>query len=366
METRVADALIVGGGFFGAVLALHLAKRGERVILLEREAKLLQRASFYNQARIHQGYHYPRAILTGLRSRANYPRFVADYADCVDTEVEAYYAVAATGSKVTADQFERFCRRIGAPLSAVSEEMRPLLDGGRFERLFRVEEAVFDAQRLAARLERDLRAAGVDLRCGAPVGRIRRQANAFVADLTDGTCGPAERVYLCVYAELNPLLRRCGLMPVRLKQEWTEMALIELPPEWRRRALTVMCGPFFSVLPWPAQPGLHTLSHVRYTPHGAWQEGTIEDRPAEPPAQPASRFPYMQRDAARFWPLLSRAAHRGSLWQMKTVLPASESDDSRPILFLRDHGWPGLTCILGGKIDNVYDMIQELEHAAAR
>jgi hypothetical protein len=69
----------------------------------------------------------------------------------------------------------------------------------------------------------------------------------------------------------------------------------------------------------------------------------------------------MLRDAARYLPIVRESAYRGSLWEVKTVLPASEQDDGRPILFRPNHGLPGLTCILGGKIDNVYDVIQELD-----
>lgn len=70
-----ADAVIIGGGFYGAAIAVYLVKnRGMRkVILLERESSLLSRASYNNQARIHNGYHYPRSFTTAFRSRVNFP-----------------------------------------------------------------------------------------------------------------------------------------------------------------------------------------------------------------------------------------------------------------------------------------------------
>ena len=54
VQSCTADAVIIGGGFYGSAIAIYLAKtRGlRRVILLERESKLLVRASYNNQARV--------------------------------------------------------------------------------------------------------------------------------------------------------------------------------------------------------------------------------------------------------------------------------------------------------------------------
>ncbi len=45
-----------------------------------------------------------------------------------------------------------------------------------------------------------------------------------------------------------------------------------------------------------------------------------------------------------------------SLWEIKTILPQSDANDSRPILFKRDTELPGVISLLGGKIDNIYDL----------
>ena len=369
------DSLIIGGGFFGCRLALELRARGQSVVLVEKESALLTHASYNNQARVHNGYHYPRSVLTALRSRVNYDRFIAEYGDCVVQDFSKIYGIARTGSKVSAQQFVTFCKRIGAPLEPAAKEIRKLFDRERVEDLFLVRESAFNAVRMRERLQGELAAAGVPVRLNHRAARLYQAPAGLAAELLlpDGTLETltARRVYHCTYSSLNPLLRASALPLIPLKQELTEMALVEVPEPLRNLGVTLMDGPFFSVMPFPAR-GLHTFSHVRYTPHCAWPDGgTLEGRDAPDPhvrfaeLPKRSRFSAMRQDAMRYLPLLADCVQRDSLWEVKTVLPASEVDDSRPILYRRNHGLPGLTCILGGKLDNIYDAIQELGAADA-
>ena len=43
------------------------------------------------------------------------------------------------------------------------------------------------------------------------------------------------------------------------------------------------------------------------------------------------------------------------------LAPYAETDDSRPILFRPDHGIANYHVVMGGKIDNVYDLPRELD-----
>lgn len=359
--TSKYDAVVIGGGFYGCSLALFLKKKGRAVLLLEKEPALLQRASFRNQARVHNGYHYPRSLLTGLRSRVNYPRFLREYADCVVDGFDAYYAVAKKSSNVTAQQFRTFCARIGAPLAPAPKPVKELFDPHMIEEVFRVQECVFDAEKLRGRLASQLEAAGVEALLGADVDRVSASSTSGVNVSWRGSAGggsaTAERVYNCTYSQLNRVLTSSGLERVPLKHEIAEMALVEVPAALRGIGVTVMCGPFFSTIPFPAKTGLHSFTHVRYTPYSTW------DGVGEPPETRnlRSRFPHMVRDAQRYMPSLRDCRYVESIWEVKTVLPASEADDSRPILFQPVRSLPGLVNVLGGKVDNVFDILSEVE-----
>jgi hypothetical protein len=125
-----------------------------------------------------------------------------------------------------------------------------------------------------------------------------------------------------------------------------------------------MDGPFFSVMPFPSR-GLHSFSHVRYTPHYEWHDTNVESyRDAHKhydEVTKKSAWNSMLHDAKRYMPILSECKYEDSIWEVKTILPRSESNDSRPILFKPNHGLKGFHTIMGGKIDNVYDVIEVIE-----
>ena len=121
------DAIVIGGGFFGCKLSLYLKQSMNQILILEKEPDLMQRASYVNQARVHNGYHYPRSILTALRSRVSFPQFVSEYRECIASDFDKYYAVGQIFSKVNANQFKIFCERIGAPIEIASQSIKTVL-----------------------------------------------------------------------------------------------------------------------------------------------------------------------------------------------------------------------------------------------
>lgn len=368
-EITSIDCVVVGGGMFGCWLARHLKTRFDaQVVVIEREAALLRRASFHNQARVHNGYHYPRSILTGLRSRVLSSRFLADYAECVDTTFDKYYAIGKVRSNVTAAQFERFCQRIGAPLSPASKEVTEWFDPAWIERVWKVAEWAFDADKLAARWARDLEAAAIPIHFRHEAIAVARSepSNRIDLETRDLDTGESKRfraryVFNATYSDLNGLVSRSGGEKIALKQEVAELALVEMPSHLRTVGVTVMCGPFFSFMPFPAR-GLHSFSHVRYTPHRAWydRDVTFSNHEWFSRHREDTAWPEMLRDSRRYMPALEHCRYRESLFELKTVLPQSEGDDSRPILFLRHARPAGLISVLGGKIDNVYDLEREV------
>ncbi|GAB3374884.1 hypothetical protein GCM10027514_10770 [Azotobacter armeniacus] len=359
---------MIGGGFYGSVIAIYLARqRGlKRIALIEREPALFMRASYNNQARVHNGYHYPRSFTTAYRSRVNLPRFVRQWPDAVKQDFVKLYAIARHNSKVTARQFERFCREIGATIQPAAPTLRALFEPHLIEDVFLVEEYAFDATRLASWAERELEACGVQIRYETRVTEILRGMDSSLRVATETNRAARELiscryVFNCTYSGLNQFKGDFPGTQTGLKQEITEIALMQMPSSLQGLGITVMDGPFFSMMPFPSRD-LHTLSHVRYTPHSYWI-----DKPGIDPYQKLGQYDHetrvdrMRRDVGRYIPAVFEASHVDSLFEVKTVLIKNESDDGRPILFEQHRELPGCYSVLGGKIDNIYDALDRLD-----
>lgn len=265
-------------------------------------------------------------------------------------------------------------KRIGAPLKPAPARVRKLFNPDLVESVYLTREVAFDAGKLAVIMQNRLEEAGIPVFFETEATAIRPQVSGFSPQVSDSppsslrvttSRGEIETrwVFNCTYSRLNFFQMTAGLAPIPLKHELAEMPLVEPPESLRNFSVTMMCGPFFSLMPFPDR-GLCTLSHVRYTPHTSWREG---GGPAVDPYRRFEELPkrtsflYMVRDAARYLPEMRHCQYRDSLWEVKTVLPQSELDDGRPILFTRNPAAPRLIHIMGGKIDNIYDIPQELD-----
>jgi len=112
---RKPKIAVIGGGVFGATVAVELSKLGQ-VHLFERHDDLMQEASYVNQYRHHMGYHYPRSKETVQESQEANSAFHAVYGDSVVNNFPSYYCISRLKSKSSKSDYLKFCRDNHLPI----------------------------------------------------------------------------------------------------------------------------------------------------------------------------------------------------------------------------------------------------------
>lgn len=377
--TAAYDALVIGGGLFGCHAALYLARAGRRVLLIEQSDQLIGRASIVNQARLHAGYHYPRSVATARGSDRYVERFATEFADCINRDFQHYYAIARRGSLTDPAQFERFCRFLGIPCERAYDH--PAFDYDQLAAVYATREYSFDPPLLAREYRKRIAAAGVAVELGSTVvsqEEIAGGRRVVIQGCRGKRIVTTRLVVNATYAAINVVNRQFAQPEIPLMHEIAEMAFVEPGAALSGAALTVMDGPFCSLMPY-GKTGLHSLSSVAYTHqrvhYGAQPRFSIcqSQNPACTPTRladcsnckvrPKSNFPKMRSQLSRF--LTNEVAktirYRQSRFTIKAKLRANHIDDGRPTeVRLTDRERP-FVCLFAGKINNVYAMEEPLD-----
>ena len=354
--------LVIGGGFFGLFTANYMALKGFQVQVIEKENEVMNKASLKNQARIHQGYHYPRSILTGLRSRKSFSRFNNDFKSCIDNSFKKLYMISSKNGNITAYQFELFCKRIKAPFKKVTSFYSDLINIDLIDEVYETVEYAVDAKLLKKEMLNRLENKNVEISTSTKVTKIdQKDQDRILVNYKYKNQYNQQKTYdivfNCTYSKLNEINSNSNLPIFKLKHELTEIILFKPPEIINNLGITVMCGPFFSIMPYPSKK-CFSFSHVRYTPHYSWHDSDkfINKEKLEIMKNPFSNWNHMVKDSSRYIPCLKYSKKFESMWEVKTVLPFSEINDSRPILFLKNNGLVNYHSIMGAKIDNTYDL----------
>ena len=366
----IYDKIIIGAGLYGLYAAEFCGKRGHKTLVLEYDDGPFKRATYINQARVHNGYHYPRSYSTAAKSAGYFSRFNKDYGFCISNKFDKIYATSREFSWSDALQFQKFCRAAKIRCEALSPNQyfkEDFCDGA-----FRTEEYAFDAHILKNYfLDKFKELPSVEFRYKARIKHIENNGEDYVFTLDDHTQYKSEFVLNATYASTNQLLKQLNFETFRIKYELCEIIICQVNEKLKGIGVTVMDGPFFSIMPF-GKTEFHSLTSVTFTPHivsknkfpifecqsrsngfcSPRQLGNCNDCPVKP----ESAWPYMSSLARKYLREEYEFTYVYSLFSMKPILLASEIDDSRPTLIRTYTTNPTFVSVLSGKINTVYDL----------
>lgn len=367
------DLIVFGAGLFGSHTALHFSRKGKRVLLIEREERdaAWAKASLVNQARVHSGHHYPRSIKTALMALDHRERFIREHLDIINAQFKAYYAIDRYGSLTDAQQFARFCRKVGIQHRQV--ERSDLFSRDRIEALFEADEFSFDPLLLRKRYTSALSESSVTIEFGTKLLAAGKTGNTWSMSLQsrDGTkkCLETPSVINATYAAINSINAVFGVPAIGATHELSEIVLVHIP-SLTDVGLTVMDGPFVSVMPFGVS-GLHSLSSVLYT-HRAYCSAGAPSFPCQQerddchpsavavcsrcPVKPSTNARKMVRQLGHYLNHPNQIYVHGCLHTVKTKLKSALADDGRPTDIRIHSQSPFFASVFSGKVNSVYEV----------
>ena len=102
---------VIGAGFYGSYIALKLADKGHKVILIDPEQDD-KNATLHCQARLHSGMFYVRSIKDLLSCARNFTKFLKIFKPYIYSEFNSYYLIDKN-SKVDFDSYKNICKETG-------------------------------------------------------------------------------------------------------------------------------------------------------------------------------------------------------------------------------------------------------------
>ena len=367
------DKVIVGAGLYGLYAADFCAKKGEKILVLEWDDAPFSRATYINQARVHMGYHYPRSLSTAMKSAGYFERFYKDFSFCINEEFEQIYAISSQFSWTGGEQFQRFCQASGIPCEEVSSSKyfnSKMCDGA-----FLTKEYTYDAIRLKDYFLKEIsEASNVEIKYHSRIIAITQEGKEYIIRTEDGEYRTGY-ILNAGYASVNQVLEKANYDKLGIKYELCEIILVNVSDNLSHMGLTVMDGPFFSVMPF-GKSGLHSLTSVTFTPHttcyaevpsfacqersGGYCSPKALGNCNQCPARPSTAFPYMNNLVKKYLKDEYELVYNKSLFSMKPILKSSEIDDSRPTVIRKYSSDPTFVSVLSGKINTVYDLDEVL------
>lgn len=368
------DKIIIGAGLYGLYSALFCGKKKQKVLVLECDPEPFSRATYINQARVHQGYHYPRSLSTAMKSAGYFERFSKDYSFCINSRFDQVYATSGQYSWTDGKQFREFCIAAGIPCEELHPEKffrKDMCDGA-----FLTREYTYDAMILKNYFLKELmNYKNITIQYGIRIGKIERNQDTYMIYLNDKHEYRTGFLLNATYAGTNQILNMAGYENFKIKYELCEIILCNVSEKFNNLGFTIMDGPFFSIMPF-GKTGLHSLTSVTFTPHTVCYEQLpvfscqkISKGYCSPSylgncngciAKPHTAFPYMENLARKYIKDEFGFEYESSLFSMKPILLSSEIDDSRPTVIKIYSKNPTFIGVLSGKINTVYDLDEVL------
>lgn len=364
---KIYDVIIIGAGIYGLSGALNESLSKKKILIIEKEKEILTRASYVNQARVHNGYHYPRSVLTATNSARYFEKFYKDYKFAINKEFKSIYAISKEKSYITKEEFEAFCQKINIPCEKVDSNL--YFKNNTISCAYETKEYVYDIE-LIRRKYKELisKRNNIEIQYTTYIEQVDIKDNNYILKLNTGETVCTNCVLNTTYASINAMNEMFGFLKYEIKYELCEVELGAANKPLKDIAVTIMDGPFFSVMPF-GKSGFHSLTSVNHTPHDTCYKKLpeFECQASNPECSSLSlrncneckyKAKPKNNEMMKLFKIYMKEEYKfeykKSLFAIKPILSTSEKDDSRPTIIKKHRENPSFISCFSGKFNTIY------------
>ena len=338
---------IIGSGFFGSTIALHLAKNHD-VDIFEKEKKILNGASSANQFRFHLGYHYPRSTKTVKEISKSKTKFIKYNGNKIFGNTKNYYLVAKK-SKVNFKKYQKFLKENYLYYKIIKNI--PLNDN--IEKIILTNEKILNFFKYKDLIKRKFLNSNVNIK--------------YSRQFSKNDLPAYDKVIIATYSNNNLILKKLGIKNIPdFEYQLVEKIVVKLPRQYSNKSYVVIDGDFVCIDPFLGTK-YHLLSDVKLSKleivRGKYpkflninkkfiNKGIIKDLKV-------SRFERFIFRSSKYLPFLKKAKYVGSIFVVRTIKKNKKRTDERTSTIKRHSN--KITSILSGKWNNCVYLAKHLE-----
>jgi len=247
----IKDVVIVGAGWYGCHIA-NVLKNKYNITIIEKKGEIFNNSSYYNQNRLHLGYHYCRNHNTRTLCKENYESFKRIYGICVDDISKNFYVISKD-SIIDYKTYENIYKYENFNFETTENNIFNNIDGN----IIMTEEKVINSDKVKTFFKTLLN--DIKIIYNRKVSEYEKINEKINVKLSTNEYLNCDLLLDCTYNQF-------GLSKKDYIYEQTISLIYEKIQDCDFNALTIMDGKFSSLYPRDISNNLYTLTDVEYTP----------------------------------------------------------------------------------------------------
>jgi len=330
---------VIGGGIFGVTTSLKLSELYD-VTMIESNSSVMENASKCNHNRLHFGYHYPRSYKTAKQSLEGYELFKDNFNDSILSDFPNYYLIE-NGGKVTPYEYEVFCNSLNLDFTTKNPDIDMNFENIGLSLL--TKEPIYDFIKIKGNLIDRLKKSNVNVIINK---KINNKDQLSEYDIIINT----------TYSNINEINYLFDIPPLKLKLQDVLIPIFKC--EMDRIGLTIMDGPYYSILPKGFEENTFLLYSVE---HSVLREvdGFTVPKEWETFVDVEHEVNKIYEKSSKYFPFLEKSERLG-YWRTIRALPINDDDERLSYLNINNLTNLKVITLLSGKITTCWLMANEI------